>query len=648
MRETIRWLHLTDLHVGMADQDWLWPRMRDKFRKDLRKIYKRAGPWDLVLFTGDLAQKGADYNKVDVVFDDIWTWFEELGCDPKLLAVPGNHDLKWQDAKKPAVGMLEKWASDPEVREGFWKNPKGPYRRVIETAFADYDAWWKKTRRKPPGVLHGLLPGDFSYTFAKGGLRLGIVGLNSAFLQLTDRKKSYRGGLVVDPRQFNDACKDGNGVAWAESHHACLLMTHHPPEWLGQKSRELLKSEMYESFCLHLCGHNHLTRARQILTGGADDAPRLWLGRSVFGAEKADEGKINRSHGYVAGELRVQGGKAYVQFMPRRCVKQGSQWNLTPDQKVKLPADHERRTRAFRITLLKPIERSQATRPAEKRPAGHPMDETHIPEGVNLDRLLPKIAKYLRDLPNSRPQLYEQIRTALRQELPELTKGCEKESCVDIADTVEQRGVNAVLEALYRWLDGSGSLHIQAEAWREVLTHLVVLAAANPGWLPQARTQEKHGGVISVTKGLQPLSAAILIGGLFDVAIRIEGRKPTGYVPMSRGTRSRGYRVDERFDELLHYLEDKFKKEYLSPQTESLDEDAIMQMLRSERGQNKPLFLCLAQDDPLVASIKARLRGLLTVLQETVDPPSRLLEESFRLVKNLQDVLNKLQQMSKE
>jgi hypothetical protein len=36
---TIRWLHLTDLHVGMDDQDWLWPRMRTKFRDDLESIY---------------------------------------------------------------------------------------------------------------------------------------------------------------------------------------------------------------------------------------------------------------------------------------------------------------------------------------------------------------------------------------------------------------------------------------------------------------------------------------------------------------------------------------------------------------------------------------------------------------------------------
>ena len=46
MERTIRWLHVTDLHVGMDDQSWLWHRTRAKFRDDLEKICPTAGPWD--------------------------------------------------------------------------------------------------------------------------------------------------------------------------------------------------------------------------------------------------------------------------------------------------------------------------------------------------------------------------------------------------------------------------------------------------------------------------------------------------------------------------------------------------------------------------------------------------------------------------
>jgi hypothetical protein len=239
MGTTIRWLHLTDLHVGIDNGDWLWPNMQDKFHEDLERIREAAGPWDLVLFTGDLVQKGIDYGKFEEVLGKIWGWFKELGCDPKLLAVPGNHDL--QRPKPPlsaAAEQLEEWSQKPHVQQRFWDDPEGEHRKVVKAAFEQYDKWWRNTPLKPDGVVHGILPGDFSYSFEKGGFRLGIVGLNAAFLQLTD-KQDYQGRLALHPRQFHKACA-GNGVEWANHHHACFLMTHHPPDWLGDDCRNLV------------------------------------------------------------------------------------------------------------------------------------------------------------------------------------------------------------------------------------------------------------------------------------------------------------------------------------------------------------------------------------------------------------------------
>src|SRR5262249_997673 len=52
------WLHLTDLHFGMTGLKPLWPSIKDEFFKDLDKLHGTAGPWDLVLFTGDFVQSG--------------------------------------------------------------------------------------------------------------------------------------------------------------------------------------------------------------------------------------------------------------------------------------------------------------------------------------------------------------------------------------------------------------------------------------------------------------------------------------------------------------------------------------------------------------------------------------------------------------
>ncbi len=139
MGTTIRWLHLTDLHVGMTDQSWLWPQMRTKFRDDLRRICKVAGPWDFVLFSGDLVQKGTEYAKLDEFLDEIWTWFAELDCDPKLLAVPGNHDLQWRDPEKSAMIVLETWPTSTNVQKKFWKDTTKEYVQEVKDAFAAYE-----------------------------------------------------------------------------------------------------------------------------------------------------------------------------------------------------------------------------------------------------------------------------------------------------------------------------------------------------------------------------------------------------------------------------------------------------------------------------------------------------------------------------
>jgi hypothetical protein len=77
----LSWLHLTDLHQGMTDQDWLWPTTRRALFDDLAKVHDHAGPWDLVLFTGDLTQRGS----VDIPLGPLLATVLN-GGSPRLLA----------------------------------------------------------------------------------------------------------------------------------------------------------------------------------------------------------------------------------------------------------------------------------------------------------------------------------------------------------------------------------------------------------------------------------------------------------------------------------------------------------------------------------------------------------------------------------
>src|SRR5262249_54959582 len=127
---TLRWLHLTDLHLGMADQRWLWPNVREAFFSDLAQLHGRSGPLDLVLFTGDLTQTGKpeEFGKLEDFLGAFWDQLAALGSHPQLLAVPGNHDLVRPSADDARVGLLQRWDADVEAR--FWKDGS-PHRALI-------------------------------------------------------------------------------------------------------------------------------------------------------------------------------------------------------------------------------------------------------------------------------------------------------------------------------------------------------------------------------------------------------------------------------------------------------------------------------------------------------------------------------------
>lgn len=350
------WLHLTDLHLGMAQQSALLPGVRARFFDDLRSIYEKSKPWDLVIFTGDLTCKGSaeEFEKVDEFLTRLWDCFRELGAKPSLLAVPGNHDLTRPDPRIPWVRLLKNdWGTDEEIRNDFWANPESDYRKTIRVAFENYDRWWKNTQFKLPAQI-GELPGDFSAVLKKEGASLGIVGLNTAFLQLT--KGDYKGKLALDPIQFNRAC-EGDGPDWMKRHNTCLLLTHHPPDWLTSHSQAQLKAEIagYNNFAVHLFGHMHEADYSAEAKGGAPEL-RVFQATSLFGLEYFGESTtIQRRHGYAVGKIRLEGEEGELTFWPRHAQSTTGQWNVVVDTQVYIDRDEHTSPKKFPLKNALPI-----------------------------------------------------------------------------------------------------------------------------------------------------------------------------------------------------------------------------------------------------------------------------------------------------
>lgn len=331
----MRILHLTDLHVGMNSQDWLWPSAKKGLFSDLGNIHDKVGGIDLVIFSGDLTQKATEdeYKKLNDVLSDVWELFKSHGANPKFFSVPGNHDLLRPNAAAPAVMMMKKWWESPEVRDAFWKDNPKDYRKLINSAFSNYKKWIDELSKSSIPVVqlsHGLLPGDSSAELDIEGKTLGLIGLNTAWLQLDS--SNYLGNLNVDPRQLM-ALTNNDPDAWCSKHDFNLLVTHHPQEWLHPICIDTWRSEIHTTsrFDAHLFGHMHEASIVASSEGGAQSR-RYIQGASLFGLEQRSGG-FDRIHGYSILKLdQLENGDHQLQQWPRRAYKgRSSVWKLISD-----------------------------------------------------------------------------------------------------------------------------------------------------------------------------------------------------------------------------------------------------------------------------------------------------------------------------
>ncbi|WP_158926759.1 metallophosphoesterase [Acidisphaera sp. S103] len=352
VRAELNILHITDLHCGQRSYADFYPRMRSGFFKDLELTHEHSGPWDLIIFTGDLAFSGKveQFSRVNTFLDDLNTKLRQLGsADPVLLAIPGNHDLQRPPATKAASVVLSHLENEMLREQGrdVWDelldNKKSEYSRLVEAMFKNYKSWWDACAARAPGlsIRQGLLPGDFTATFEKSGARFGVVGLNSTALQVGEG--DFEGRLAIHVRQFNTLLNEV-GLDWPETLDASILLTHQPRTWL---SKDNLKNTFYPAispggrFALHLCGHQHVGEAEKH-GRGADDAGLVALGRSLLAIEKVN-GKLEHLLGYQTFRISIDRSQSsgLIRAWPRSAeLTSGGSLEFGPDRSFRLGADN--------------------------------------------------------------------------------------------------------------------------------------------------------------------------------------------------------------------------------------------------------------------------------------------------------------------
>ena len=329
----INWLHLTDLHYGQKDQNLLLPRLKKELYKDIEMLKENIGKIDVVFFTGDLTFSGKkhEFDALTIFLHELWAVFDKVGCQPFLIAIPGNHDLLRPDLRDPVVKVLRRYHEDQETMDEFWYDFRSTdYYRLIQGCFENFSSWYSDVALPKPLITPGLIPGDISTILEIGGATLKVVGLNTAFLELTN--DNYLGKLALHPLQLQ-AITSSDPFHWIEDADISLLLTHHDSKWYDASSLEYYDADINppSTFFNHLCGHLHEPSLEQFGQIGSPKR-RIQLAPSLFGLEKIANIE-SRIHGYIAGSYTIQESEIIESIYPRIAMKLrgGANYQIAPD-----------------------------------------------------------------------------------------------------------------------------------------------------------------------------------------------------------------------------------------------------------------------------------------------------------------------------
>ncbi|MBS9761255.1 metallophosphoesterase [Pseudomonas asiatica] len=345
MTSSFSWLHLSDLHAGMKHQSWMWPSLRDKIHEDLRYLISKHQSWDVVVFSGDLTQKGTpdEYEVLNGIIKELWQIFNEHGFSPKLFCVPGNHDLVRPGSIDPTCLALTRWWDLGELRADFWGTKGEIYRKTVGDYFSNYTNWLNELKKNGIPLLSGVsgtFPGDVSAVYEKDDFRVGFIGLNSTWLQVA--AGDFKGKLHIDPRQLLEIT-DNNPSDWAKQNVLNFLVTHHPLDWLHSESLTLFNQDIDIGgrFDAHLYGHMHEPAAIQKTHLGALPK-RSMQSASLFGLETFGN-NIQRAHGYSFNSIKITDGHlASLEIWPRasRVISGTGERVMGPDMTLPINNDN--------------------------------------------------------------------------------------------------------------------------------------------------------------------------------------------------------------------------------------------------------------------------------------------------------------------
>ena len=249
---TIRWLHLSDFHVGK--DDYAQRRMFERIIENAEA--KKGGGFmpDFLFITGDLANKGKaeEYGLFNKEFLEPLQKALGEGISSRTFAIPGNHDV--DRTKNQAFDRSE--IADPKAK---YFDPTEDGKVLRQLLLPRFKSFAENGRTLPKDLWCSSPEGAFGHIEVVRGIKVGIVGINTAWLSKddNDREKLTPGKPLLE-----------HALGKLSDCAIRIVLGHHPLDWFLPTERKMIESLLGKSSALYLHGHLHNTWAAPGYGGG--------------------------------------------------------------------------------------------------------------------------------------------------------------------------------------------------------------------------------------------------------------------------------------------------------------------------------------------------------------------------------------------
>lgn len=236
----VRWLHLTDLHVGKVNGS-----QTNALEALLSSLQSEVADqrFDMVLLTGDIAYSGSDAE---------YTEFEKTLLEPmramdafhgaEFICVPGNHDLDCSE------GTPLNWDTLGKGRQEIFFDDSAQAKKIRAGRGAGFRAYTDFARRNAIFTVDPTSEVAVKREFSFDGGNLTLILTASCFFsdyEISDQNKAPAPVPAVRP------------LLKGNNNSKVLVLGHHPLSWFSYESANRYKSLLSEGRAIYLNGHEH-------------------------------------------------------------------------------------------------------------------------------------------------------------------------------------------------------------------------------------------------------------------------------------------------------------------------------------------------------------------------------------------------------